>query len=781
MAKKEKNADGSRQRKKEVAKQLQSKAGLQSGSVKVTGMHCASCALNIEKSLKKTKGVLSASVNYGSERAYVDYDPSQTSLEKIHGVIKSRGYGVELLDGMDREKQAREKELKGLKAKFAVGAVLTAVIFMGAMPDLFPWLPEILKNPIVLLALATPVQFWAGSQFYKGFFTALRNKTSDMNTLIAVGTSAAYFYSAAVALFPSIFIPEGTMPSLYFDTAGAIITLILLGRIFEMTAKGRTSEAIKKLMGLQPKKARVLRGSKEIEIPIEDVKVGDVIILKPGEKIPVDGTVVYGHSAVDESMLTGESMPVEKAKGSHVIGATMNKNGMLRFRAMRVGKDTMLSQIIRMVEEAQGSKAPIQRFADKVASYFVPSVILIALASFALWYFLGPFILAGSPYLEMYASTTPFLFSFTIFISVLIIACPCALGLATPTAVMVGTGKGAENGILIKNGGALETAHKVDTVVFDKTGTLTKGKPEVTDIMPYSGFSRKDVLRMAAIAEKGSEHPLGDAIIKQAMHEKIIIPDGKDFKAISGKGVSVSFKGRKILLGNRILMKENRIETKQTEKALSGLESQGKTSVMISVNRKVAGIIAVADMPKENAKEAVQALRRLGKEVVMLTGDNRRTGEAVAKGLGIDKVMAEVLPGEKETKIKALQKKGRVVAMVGDGINDAPALAQADVGIAIGSGTDIAIETGDIVLIKSDVRDVVAAIELSSYTIKKIKQNLFWAFIYNTAGIPIAAGAAFAFTGFLLSPVIAAGTMAFSSVSVVSNSLLMKGYKPKRS
>ncbi|MCX6814965.1 MAG: heavy metal translocating P-type ATPase [Candidatus Aenigmarchaeota archaeon] len=748
-------------------------------AIKVTGMHCASCALNIEKSLKKTKGVLSANVNYGSEKAYVDFDPSETSLEKVHEVIKSRGYGVGLEDTGDREKQARDNELKMLKTKFIAGAILTSVIFLGAFHEWFPWIPALLQNPLVLLVLITPVQFWVGSQFYSGFFSALKNKTADMNTLIAVGTSAAYFYSAAVALFPAVFVPEGTMPALYFDTAGAIIALIILGRIFEMTAKGRTSEAIKKLMGLQPKKARVLRGNKEIEIEIDDVKAGDVVVVRPGEKIPVDGVVVYGHSTVDESMLTGESIPVEKTKGSQAIGATINKNGMFRFRATKVGKDTVLSQIIKMVEEAQGSKAPIQRFADRVASYFVPAVIVIAISSFALWYFLGPLILAGSPYLSAYSSMTPFLFSFTIFISVLIIACPCALGLATPTAIMVGTGKGAENGILIKNGAALETAHKVNTVVFDKTGTLTKGKPEVTDIISY-GISRSDVLRTAAIAEKGSEHPLADAIMKQAGHEKIKVPDARGFRALGGKGVSVSHNGKKILLGNRALMWENKIETKQIEKTLAGLENQGKTAVIISINRKVAGVIAVADTPKESAGEAIERLKKMGKEVVMLTGDNRRTGEAVAKQLGIDNVIAEVLPGEKEGKIKSLQKKGRIVAMVGDGINDAPALAQADIGIAIGSGTDIAIETGDIVLIKNDVRDVVTAIELSGYTIKKIKQNLFWAFIYNTAGIPIAAGAAFAFTGFLLNPVIAAGAMAFSSVSVVSNSVLMKRYKPKK-
>ncbi|MEM7816229.1 MAG: heavy metal translocating P-type ATPase [Candidatus Aenigmatarchaeota archaeon] len=744
--------------------------------IKVTGMHCASCALNIEKSLKKTKGVISANVNYGSEKAYVEFDPSVTSPEKIHDVIRSMGYGVEKngvktvelkVIGMDnnhcvdlggrriikktgvyerklstnekalitfnpeetnteqikktiksvgyeavetgegffdREKYARDKEMKKLKLKFSVGAILTSVVFLAAFPEWFPWIPAFLQNPLVLLILITPVQFWAGSQFYSGFFSALKNKTADMNTLIAVGTSAAYFYSAAVVLFPTIFVPKGAMPALYFDTAGAIIVLILLGRIFEMTAKGRTSEAIKKLIGLQPKKARVLHRNKEVEIEIDDVKVGDIVVVRPGEKIPVDGVVVYGKSAVDESMLTGESMPVEKTKGSQVIGATINKNGMLRFRATKVGKDTVLSQIIKMVEEAQGSKAPIQRFADRVASYFVPSVIVIALTSFGLWYFLGPILLSDSLYLPIYESMTPFLFSFTVFISVLIIACPCALGLATPTAIMVGTGKGAENGILIKNGAALETAHKVNTVVFDKTGTLTKGKPEVTDIIPYGGCSEKDLLRTAATAEKGSEHPLADAIIRRAKDDKIVIPDANGFKAISGKGVSVSYSGKKILLGNRALMRENKVETRQIEKTLSRLESQGKTAVIVSINRKVAGIIAIADTPKGSAKETVQALKRMGKEVVMLTGDNRKTGNAIAKQLGIDKVIAEVLPGEKEAKIKSLQKRGKIVAMVGDGINDAPALAQADVGIAIGSGTDIAIETGDIVLIKNDVR-----------------------------------------------------------------------------
>jgi Cu+-exporting ATPase len=747
--------------------------------IRIAGMHCAACALNIEKSLKRAKGVLSANVNYASEKAYVELDPSLTTPEKVQGVIKKAGYQPLGLEGQpnDREKEAREREIRSLKIKFAFSALLTSVIFLGAFPEWFPWVPAFLQNPLALLALATPVQFWAGSMFYRGFFSALKNRTTDMNTLIAVGTSAAYFYSAGVVLMPGLFVPQGAMPSLYFDTAGAIIALILLGRLFESLAKGRTSEAIKRLMGLQPKKARVLRGSREMEIPIEEVKVGDIVIVRPGEKIPVDGVVVYGHSTVDESMLTGESIPVEKSKGSKLIGATINKNGLLRFRAQKIGKDTVLSQIIKLVEDAQGSKAPIQRYADRVASYFVPSVILIAISSFAFWYFLGPSVLSGSPFLAAYISSTPFLFSFTVFISVLIIACPCALGLATPTAIMVGTGKGAENGILIKSGSGLENARRVDTVVFDKTGTLTKGRPEVTDIIPF-GISRSELLKMAAIAEKGSEHPLGDAIIRKAKSERIAIPDGKGFRALSGKGVTISFGGRKILLGNRALMNDNRIATGSAERTLSRLEKEGKTAVMVSINRKLAGFISVADTPKEHVKEAIRKLKGMGKEIVMITGDNRRTAEAVAKGLGIGRVIAEVLPGEKAGEIKKLQMKGKVVAMVGDGINDAPALAQSDVGIAIGSGTDIAIEAGEIVLIKNDVRDVAAAIELSSYTIRKIKQNLFWAFIYNTAGIPIAAGALFAGTGFLLNPVIAAGAMAFSSVSVVSNSLLMKGYRP---
>jgi Cu+-exporting ATPase len=747
--------------------------------IRIAGMHCAACALNIEKSLKRAKGVLSANVNYASEKAYVELDPSLTTPEKVQGVIKKAGYQPLGLEGQpnDREKEAREREIRSLKIKFAFSAALNSVIFLGAFPEWFPWVPAFLQNPLALLALATPVQFWAGSMFYRGFFSALKNRTTDMNTLIAVGTSAAYFYSAGVVLMPGLFVPQGAMPSLYFDTAGAIIALILLGRLFESLAKGRTSEAIKRLMGLQPKKARVLRGSREMEIPIEEVKVGDIVIVRPGEKIPVDGVVVYGHSTVDESMLTGESIPVEKSKGSKLIGATINKNGLLRFRAQKIGKDTVLSQIIKLVEDAQGSKAPIQRYADRVASYFVPSVILIAISSFAFWYFLGPSVLSGSPFLAAYISSTPFLFSFTVFISVLIIACPCALGLATPTAIMVGTGKGAENGILIKSGSGLENARRVDTVVFDKTGTLTKGRPEVTDIIPF-GISRSELLKMAAIAEKGSEHPLGDAIIRKAKSERIAIPDGKGFRALSGKGVTISFGGRKILLGNRALMNDNRIATGSAERTLSRLEKEGKTAVMVSINRKLAGFISVADTPKEHVKEAIRKLKGMGKEIVMITGDNRRTAEAVAKGLGIGRVIAEVLPGEKAGEIKKLQMKGKVVAMVGDGINDAPALAQSDVGIAIGSGTDIAIEAGEIVLIKNDVRDVAAAIELSSYTIRKIKQNLFWAFIYNTAGIPIAAGALFAGTGFLLNPVIAAGAMAFSSVSVVSNSLLMKGYRP---
>jgi len=805
--------------------------------ISIAGMHCASCAQTIEKALNKTKGVKKANINFATEKATIEYDEDKINQEELENVIKKIGYkvvkqgsgkynelrlkvigmdnphcvdtvgnavntlkgiiskelsvnqkavikfypsltnineikkvihkagyeAVEEGSSIDAEKEARQKEIRILKIEVFFGFLLSIPIFILSFPEWFKI--TVPYTNYVLFILTTPVQLIIGRRFYIGTWIALRNKTANMDSLIAIGTSAAYVYSILVTFIPDVF--KG---GVYYDTAAIIITFILLGKLLEAIMKGKTSEAIKKLMGLQAKTAIVIRNKKEITIPIEEVKVGDVVIVKPGQKIPVDGIVIDGHSSVDESMISGESIPVEKKKNDKVIGATINKQGLLKFKATKIGKDTVLASIIKLVEEAQGSKAPIQRLADKVSSIFVPIVIVIAVAAFLFWYFFGAN-LFGLP-----EALTAFVFSLTIFVSVLIIACPCALGLATPTAIMVGTGKGAENGILIKEAAALETAHKLTTIIFDKTGTLTKGKPEVTDIIPISG-KENDVLKYAAIVEKGSEHPLGEAVINKAKEKKIKIPDAGSFRAISGKGVQAIYNKKKILLGNRILMKDNKMNIQSLEENIRKLEEQGKTTVFISLNKKIIGILAIADTLKENSKEAVEQLHKMGKEVIMMTGDNERTGKAIARQVGIDKVLAEVLPQDKEKEIKKLQKQNKIVAMVGDGINDAPALAQADIGIALGAGTDVAIETGNIVLIKDDLRDVVTAIDLSSYTIKKIKQNLFWAFFYNSAGIPIAAGILYPFTGFLLNPIIAAAAMAFSSVSVVTNSLTMRLYK----
>ncbi|MBA7665541.1 Copper-exporting P-type ATPase [subsurface metagenome] len=577
-----------------------------------------------------------------------------------------------------------------------------------------------------------------------------------MNVLVALGTSAAYFYSLAATFFIG--------GKVYYETAALLITFILLGRMLESIAKGRTSEAIKKLMGLQAKVARVMRGGSETEIPVEEVSVGDIVVIRPGERIPVDGIVKEGFSSVDESMITGESIPIEKKTGDGVIGATLNKSGMLRFEATKVGKDTTLFQIIRLVEEAQGSKAPIQRLADKISGYFVPTVVGIALIAFLIWYFI-----VGSP----------FLFALMAAIAVLIIACPCALGLATPTAIIVGTGKGAENGILIRGGESLERAHKLDTIVFDKTGTLTKGEPSLTNIFPAEGWTEKEVLKLAAIAESGSEHPLGEAIVKGARDRGVQVDDADYFSAIPGHGVEAKYKGKRILLGTRMLMRDNDIDIQGIEEELRALESGGKTAVILAQDKDAIGILAVADTLKEYSKAAVQILQKMGLEAIMLTGDNERTAKAIAEQLGINRVLAEVLPQDKRAEIKKLQEEGKMVTMVGDGINDAPALVQADIGIAIGTGTDVAMEAADITLIKGDLRDVVTAIQLSKRTMSKIKQNLFWAFFYNSAGIPIAAGALYPLLGILLRPEIAAFAMAMSSVSVVSNSLLLKRFTPE--
>ena len=728
--------------------------------LKIIGMHSPHCEGVIKNGLKDVKGISKVEASFPNESAIISFNPEAITLDEIKKKIKKLGYEALVKEEIktDAEREAKLKEIRNLRNKFIVGAVLSIMIFIGSFPEWFSFSPEILQNLYVLSVLTVPVQFWVGWQFYRGFWNALKAKTADMNTLIAVGTSAAFVYSVVATFFPDFF-KGAVMVVVYYDTAAIIITLIILGRYLEAIAKGHTSDAIKKLMGLQPKTATVIRRGKEEKILIENVVVGDIIIIKPGEKIPVDGIVVYGSSSVDESMITGESMPVGKKIDDKVIGATINKNGMLKIKAAKVGKDTILAQIIKLVEEAQGSKAPIQRLADKVSGIFVPVVIGISILTFIVWYFSGP--------------EPAFTFALVNFVSVLIIACPCALGLATPTAIMVGTGKGAENGILIKNGEALETAHKINAIIFDKTGTLTKGKPEVTDIVQIS--KTKDALKFAAIVEKHSEHPLASAIIEKA--RKMKIPDAHGFKAISGKGVSAKYQGKTIVFGNRRLMQENKIKIAAFESKLAKLEDEGKTAMILAMNKEIIGIIAVADTITEYAKEAIWKLEKMKKEVYMITGDNERTARAIAKQIGIKNVLANVLPEDKANAVKKLQEKGKVVAMIGDGINDSPALAQADVGIAIGSGTDIAIETGGIVLIKNDVRDVVKAIRLSSYTIRKIKQNLFWAFIYNTLGIPVAAGVLYPVSGFLLSPIIAGGAMALSSISVVTNSLVMKRFK----
>jgi Cu+-exporting ATPase len=744
--------------------------GTASVDIPVQGMKCASCVTSIEKALLQKKGITKAAVNLATEKARIEYIPSEIGLGEITKTIESTGYKILDIPPEARlediEGIVRAREEKKLRIKFISGLILGIFIFLGSMPDWFPWIPSLLNNFFVLWILATPVQFWIGWQFYRGAWGAFRHRNANMDTLIAVGTSAAYLYSVAATLFPSFFEAGGIKPSVYFDTSAIIITLILLGRLLEARAKGQTSDAIKKLIGLQPKTARVIRKGKEIDLPVEEVLVGDQIIVRPGEKIPVDGTVVEGKSAVDESMITGESVPIKKEEGDPVIGATINKTGSFTFRATKVGKDTALAQIIRLVQEAQGSKAPIQRLADVIAGYFVPIVISIAIATFVVWFNFGP-----KPALT---------FSLLNFVAVMIIACPCALGLATPTAVMVGTGKGAENGILIKGGESLETAHKLNTIVFDKTGTLTKGEPEVTDLIVLKPFSEDQILKYAASAEKASEHPLGEAVIKKGEELGLMLESPKDFKAIEGFGLEAVVDGKSVLLGNKKLMEKYNISVEDLESQAEQFAAEGKTPIYISLEEQPAGLLAVADALKENSIPAVRKLRNMGLDVIMLTGDNRKTAQAIAKKAGIEHVLSDVLPEGKVIEIKKLQSEGKKVAMVGDGINDAPALAQADVGIAIGSGTDVAMEASDITLIKGDLNGVVAAIDLSRRTIRIIKQNLFWAFFYNTAGIPIAAGVLFPFFGILLNPIFASAAMAFSSISVVSNSLRLRRMKLNR-
>jgi len=724
----------------------------------ILGMSCAGCAVNVERGLRDVPGVREANVNFATARATVLFDPTLVDTKTLINVVREAGYDVAA--SVDAVKLLKEKEDTTVRSKVIAGSVLAALIFLGSMRHWFPWTPAFLKSFFVLWALATPVQFIMGAQFYRGAWVAFRHRAADMNTLIAVGTSAAYLTSAAATLFPSLFRTAGLAPDVYFDTSAVIIVLILFGRMLEARAKGRTSEAIGRLMRLQPKTARVLRDGAEQDVPIDEVQVGDSVIVRPGEKIPVDGTVLEGRSAVDESMITGESLPVDKGPGAAVIGATINKLGSFTFRAAKVGKDTALAQIIRLVDDAQGAKAPIQRLADRIAGYFVPVVISISIVTFVIWYDFGP-----PPRLT---------FALLNFVAVMIIACPCALGLATPTAVMVGTGKGAERGILIKSGESLETAHKVDTVVFDKTGTLTNGEPLVTDVIPAAGYGPDEVLALAGGAERMSEHPLGQAIFLRARESGVSLEAPSEFRALEGLGVEAQVAGRKIVVGSLKLARQAGADPDSLVLRAKELALEGKTSAFVIVDGKPAGLLAVADTLKNSSAAAIGKLRNMGLDVVMLTGDGCGAAQAIARKAGIDVVIPEVLPGEKASVIRKLQSEGRKVAMVGDGINDAPALAQADLGIAIGTGTDVAMESSDITLISGDIAGVPAAIELSRRTIRTIRQNLFWAFFYNVVGIPVAAGALYPVLGVLLDPMIASAAMAFSSVSVVSNSLRLR-------
>ncbi len=732
----------------------------------IKGMHCASCVMTLEGSLSKVPGVSRANVNLATEKATVDYDPAQVTDEHLASAVANVGYQARITEEVqseDSEKAEREKETKELKTKVIVSLILGTLILWGSFPGLMNTAPGILRNFWVQLLLAAPVQFWAGLSFYRAAFVSLKHRTANMDTLVALGTTVAFGYSVVVTFIPHVIARIGIHAEPYFDVAAIIIGLILLGRYFEARAKAGTSEAIKKLIGLQAKTARVVRDGQDVDVPINEVVIGNVIRVRPGEKIPVDGVILQGESSIDESMVTGESIPVDKAKRDTVVGATINKTGTFTFTATKVGSDTMLAQIIKLVQEAQGSKAPIQRLADLVSSYFVPVVIMLALATFVVWYDFGP--------------QPAFLFAILNTVAVLIIACPCAMGLATPTAIMVGTGKGAQHGILIKDAESLETAHKVTTVVFDKTGTLTKGKPEVTDVLGLQTITPDEVLQIAASIEEGSEHSLAESIVAEAKKKNLDRSMVTKFKAIPGHGVEGMVDNKKVMLGNRRLMTREKIDVGISEADIRRLETEGKTVMLLAIDNKLAGLIAVADTLKETAQAGIQALTRLGIEAVMITGDNERTAKAIADKVGITKVLAEVLPDQKEAEVRKLQAEGKKVAMVGDGINDAPALAAADVGIAMGSGTDVAIEAADITLINKDLQSVAKAIELSRKTMRTIKLNLVWAFGYNVILIPVAMGILYPFSGTLMNPIFASAAMAMSSISVVGNSLLLNRTK----
>ncbi|MFR2665870.1 MAG: heavy metal translocating P-type ATPase [Clostridium sp.] len=733
---------------------------------KVEGMSCSACANRVERITKKIDGVESANVNFATEKLTVRVDAEKVRYSDIKLAVDKAGFKLIKEEDQIKEVSKKKDESKILLNRFIFSLIFTVpllIISMGHMVGMpLPSIIDPMKNPLnfalIQLVLTIPVMV-AGYKFYKIGYKNLFKLSPNMDSLIAIGTSAAVAYGL-FAIYKILNGETHYAMHLYFESAVVILTLITLGKYLEAVSKGKTSEAIKKLMGLAPKTATIIKNGKEVSIPIEEVIVGDIILVKPGEKLPVDGEIIEGSTSIDESMLTGESIPVEKNIGSTVIGASINKSGFIKYKATKVGKDTALAQIVKLVEEAQGTKAPIAKMADIIAAYFVPTVMALAIIAAVGW------LIAGESNV----------FALTIFISVLVIACPCALGLATPTAIMVGTGKGAENGVLIKGGEALETTYKIDTIVFDKTGTITEGKPKVTDII-CNGIKKEEVLVLAASAEKGSEHPLGEAIVREAEDRSLEFKSLEHFKAVPGHGIEVTIEGKDILLGNKKLMIENNINIESLHVESDRLATEGKTPMYIAINNKLSGIIAVADTVKENSKAAIEELKKMNVKVAMITGDNKKTAEAIAKSVGIDIVLAEVLPEDKANEVKKLQKQNRKVAMVGDGINDAPALVQADVGIAIGSGTDVAIESADIVLMKSDLKDVVTAIRLSKATIKNIKENLFWAFGYNVLGIPVAMGVLHIFGGPLLNPMIAAAAMSFSSVSVLLNALRLKKFK----
>lgn len=747
--------------------------------VPIGNMHCSSCVARVELALSNAPGVISARANLGPNAVDIEYRPDSVDFAAITKAIESAGYRVAEpkieaeSEALDPAEAANEQEYRSLMRKFWFAAAISIPVMAFSYPDLIPglreWMPMGSDTRRIVWALlgvlSLPVLVWAGSQFFTGMWDALKHRAANMHTLIAIGISAAYAYSVVAVAWPGFF-PDMKLAEVFWDVTDVVVALVVLGLALEIKAKGRTSQAIKKLIGLQAKTARVVRDGREIDLPVEEVVVGDTVVVRPGEKIPVDGEVVSGASAVDESMITGESIPVEKQIGSEVIGGTLNKTGSFRFEATKVGKDTALASIIRMVKDAQGSKAPIQRVVDSVSGYFVPSVMILAILAAVVWYDFGP--------------EPRVVFPLVVLVTTLIIACPCALGLATPTSLTVGIGKGAENGILIRSGDALQASEKLDSIILDKTGTITRGEPALTDVVVAPGHEESTVLRLTASLERGSEHPLGEAIVKGAEARNLVLSETEDFAAIPGHGVSGRIDGHDILFGNAKLMRDRGVEIEALHAEWERLASEGKTPMYVAIDGAAGGLIAVADTVKPDSKAAIEALQRAGIEVVMLTGDNERTARAIARQVGIERVLFEVLPDDKAHEVQKLQLEGKSVGMVGDGVNDAPALAQADVGFAIGTGTDVAIEASDVTLIKGSLTGVVTAIEISRATMGNVRQNLFGAFVYNALGIPIAMGVLYPFIGLLLSPLIAAAAMAFSSVTVVSNANRLRFFQPKR-